>query len=303
LFKVSAKQNVILGSVLEYLRIDRQVSTHQVPSSISILRNPFSMVRHAESNLKKKAKTSTAKDEKMQAALQMWALEQALPGKSRSLHRFCQQEDVRYTTMIDRLRGTKSIKEFNSQKQLLSPPKELATAEHLMAMADRALPLTRSELCDYVNEILETEGRSERVKPDGNWVTRFLARHRDQIAVHWSKPLETQRAQAANPEVINHWFHEIVAKHAVDRETGLPIAPELQYGMDESGCPPVSMGKERVIGRKGTKTQHRRGSNFRENVTVIVTICADGTTYKPTIIFKGKHLMSSWVADNVAEAR
>ncbi|KAH8794362.1 hypothetical protein DL96DRAFT_1450733, partial [Flagelloscypha sp. PMI_526] len=66
---------------------------------------------------------------------------------------------------------------------------------------------------------------------------------------------------------------------------------ELIFGMDESGCPPVSVGPTRVLGRKGTKRQHRIGSNCRENVTVIVTICADGTTLVPTIIFKGQHLM------------
>ena len=37
-------------------------------------------------------------------------------------------------------------------------------------------------------------------------------------------------------------------------------------------------------------------------MTAIVTICADGTTLHPTIIFKGQQFMKKWAQDNVAEA-
>ncbi|KAJ7439297.1 hypothetical protein FB451DRAFT_985330, partial [Mycena latifolia] len=59
------------------------------------------------------------------------------------------------------------------------------------------------------------------------------------------------------------------------------IKPENIYGMDESGFPPSNQGRQRVVGRRGTKTQHKAGSANHENVTVLVTICADGTTLKP----------------------
>jgi len=37
-------------------------------------------------------------------------------------------------------------------------------------------------------------------------------------------------------------------------------------------------------------------------VTAIVTICADGTSLRPTIIFKGQGFTESWFSDNVLEA-
>ena len=49
------------------------------------------------------------------------------------------------------------------------------------------------------------------------------------------------------------------------------------------------------------KTQHKQGGADRENVTAIVTICANGTTLCPTIIFKGQNFMSKWAANNVSE--
>ncbi|KAE9402187.1 hypothetical protein BT96DRAFT_780438, partial [Gymnopus androsaceus JB14] len=72
---------------------------------------------------------------------------------------------------------------------------------------------------------------------------------------------------------------------------------ENMYGMDESGFLPSNQGCQRVLGRRGTKTQHKQGNANRENVTVIVTICGDGTTLKPTIIFKGKNFIVS-ISDN-----
>ena len=72
--------------------------------------------------------------------------------------------------------------------------------------------------------------------------------------------------------------------------------------MDESGFPMVYQGKESVVGAHGTKTQHKQGGAECENFTTIVTICADGSTLKPTIIFKGKDFKQKWNDNNVVSA-
>ena len=99
------------------------------------------------------------------------------------------------------------------------------------------------------------------------------------------------------PEAKKSWF-ELVEKFVV--KAG--IRPEDTYGMDETGCPPSDQGTEKVVGGRGTKTQHKQGSANRENVTAIVTICADGTTLHPTIIYKGQNFMKKWRDDNVSHA-
>ena len=72
--------------------------------------------------------------------------------------------------------------------------------------------------------------------------------------------------------------------------------------MDESGFPPSHQGVKCVVGRRGTKVQHKIGSANRENVTVLVTICTDGTALKPTIIFKGQHFQQRWAENNISGA-
>ena len=42
---------------------------------------------------------------------------------------------------------------------------------------------------------------------------------------------------------------------------------------------------QKVVGGWGVKTMHRTGGADQENVTALVTICADGTALHPTIIF------------------
>ena len=82
----------------------------------------------------------------------------------------------------------------------------------------------------------------------------------------------------------------------------LEIKPENLYGMDETGCPPSNQGTQRVVGERGTKTQHLQGGANRENVTALITIRADGIVLRPSIIFKAKNFRSSWGNDNVSEA-
>jgi len=90
----------------------------------------------------------------------------------------------------------------------------------------------------------------------------------------------------------------VVKEHYIAK--GIKI--ENTYGMDESGFPPEASQTHRVIGGRGTKTQHKQGNANRENVTALVTICADGTTLRPTIIFKGKNFMKNWADNNVSGA-
>jgi hypothetical protein len=100
-----------------------------------------------------------------------------------------------------------------------------------------------------------------------------------------------------NPEAVKHWF-DLVEEHIVK----LGIKPENIYGMDESGFPPSDQGTQHVIGQCRTKTQHKQGGADRENVTALVTICADGTALTPTIVFKGQHMQKKWGENNTTGA-
>jgi hypothetical protein len=69
---------------------------------------------------------------------------------------------------------------------------------------------------------------------------------------HWSRPLDTQRARSLRFGAVHAWY-DLIEKFIV----ALGIPPENVYGMDESGFPPSNLGRQRVVGRRKTKTQHK----------------------------------------------
>ncbi|KAJ3499049.1 hypothetical protein NLJ89_g10141 [Agrocybe chaxingu] len=98
-------------------------------------------------------------------------------------------------------------------------------------------------------------------------------------------------------EAVKHWF-----KLVREKIHNKGIKPENIYGMDESGFPPSDQGMQCVVGRRGSKIQHKAGSANQENITVLVTICANGTALKPTVIFKGQRILAKWTQGNISEA-
>jgi Tc5 transposase DNA-binding domain len=258
------------------------------------------MANKALSERVKAQKQRTLNEKKLINAVKAYGLEEGRPKHLRKGARTIAQEfgiDKQWKTIINRYKGGRSLSEGHENLQKLTPAEETVLVNFLNESAERGFPQTPQEVAKWANMI-----RRSRLGPDcenvgESWVGRFLDRHRDILQTHWSKPLDTQRARAMNPEAKKRWF-ELVEAFVVK----LGIKPENLYGMDETGCPPSNQGTERVVGGRGVKTQHAQGGADRENVTALITIRADGTVLRPTIIFKAKNFRSSWGRDNVSGA-
>jgi glycine cleavage system protein P-like pyridoxal-binding family len=81
------------------------------------------------------------------------------------------------------------------------------------------------------------------------------------------------------------------------------ILPENIYGTDEIGIQTQGGGEhEYVFGARQKAAPYQQRSGTRENITVIVTICADGTSTPPAVIFKGKVFQPEWDDNNPLKA-
>lgn len=218
-------------------------------------------------------------------------------GASQSLRRVAFTHDISKSTLQRRTNGGQSIQEFNASKQKLTPAEEHVLVNFILESANRGFPLDHKAIQHHANAIRESRLGGDCEKCGKAWVSRFLDRHRDTIQTHWSKPLDTQRAKSLNPEAVASWF-EIVRKFIVEEG----VLPTQLYAMDESGFPPALQGTSRVAGARGTRIQHQQGGANRENVTALVCICADGTSLKPMIIYKGKNFMEKWNGNNLVQA-
>lgn len=246
---------------------------------------------------KKQKAREIIKERTEKAVLAYLAEQQKEPCLRKGLRVIAELYGIDHNKLARAVKGGRSMDEANAAKQKLSPAEERVLVNFILNSADRGFPMTHRSIESYANAILQKRIGSNYQPVGSGWIFAFLDRNRRDLQTHWSKPLDMQRAQALNPEAVKHWF-DLVEELVVN--TG--IKKEDIYGMDESGFPPADQGKSKVVGARGTKTQHKQGGADRENVTAIVTICADGTSLRPTIIFKGQGFTESWFSDNVLEA-
>lgn len=203
---------------------------------------------------------------------------------------------VQKSTLQRLINGGESLSAFNASKRKLTYAEEHVLVNFILKSSDRGLPLGYKSIKRHADTILA--GCDEPGEPIGDsWVERFLDRYRDELQTHWTCSLAPERAKALNPTAVKKWF-ELIKKKLIEKG----VKKRNIYGMDESGFPPSHGGVEHVVGHRGAKSQHKIGSANQENVTALVTICADGTALKPTIIFKGQWFRSNWAKNNVSEA-
>ncbi|KIK50670.1 hypothetical protein GYMLUDRAFT_78436 [Collybiopsis luxurians FD-317 M1] len=186
-------------------------------------------------------------------------------------------------------------------------------------MAQRGFPLTHEILKDKVDSII-CPRLGNQFPEEGvgkQWTLRFIEKYQNELKMFWSSSLDEKHSHAVNPTTNQQWFDllkEVLAgkrdyefninsdKNSNSASPTTLILPENVYGADESGFMLSQSTKQHVIGSRSKKMQHQQGDGGQENTTVIITICADGTTTRPTIIFKGHTYQVKWNQDNLTKA-
>ncbi|KAI0039390.1 hypothetical protein FA95DRAFT_1027873 [Auriscalpium vulgare] len=158
-------------------------------------------------------------------------------------------------------------------------------------------PLNHRRLKDVVDGILRARLGSDFEGVGKNWTARFVQRHSDRLQTFWTRSLDSIRGRAVNPTTNAAWF-DLVNKTVAEYN----IIPELTWGTDEAGFNPALADKQRAIGRSGRKVLYQQRNGIRENITVIATICGDGTSLPPAVIFKGQAYQVRWKQNNPLNA-
>ena len=194
------------------------------------------------------------------------------------------------TSLAARYRGALPKKKAHESQQKLTRAQEDVLVEWVKVQGRRGVPISPSALADHAAAIAGTSiGHS--------WPNRFLGQHPD-LKMRWSRSLEKCRANNANPATIRHFYdmYEEVVKE-------FNIPKENVYNMDEKGIQ-LGVGKRvtSIIDRDQKEVYNIEDGN-RELVTMIETVCADGSTLPPSAIFKGARINPEWGRTNPANAR
>lgn len=204
-----------------------------------------------------------------------------------------------HVTLIRLADGGRTLSEANAAKTVLKPEEVTIVIDYICELGDRGFPLSHKRLKEHAEEILRA--RLGNQFPEGglgkNWTSRFIEKHSKRIGMGFGKPLESKRGRAVNPATNEAWFSLLGSTI-----TEYDIKEETTWAVDEAGFQPAGGIRERVMGakRKGPMYQQRDGN--RETITVLVTICADGSATPPAVIFKGSAYQASWKQDNPADA-
>jgi hypothetical protein len=203
------------------------------------------------------------------------------------------------------LTGARPLAESNHAKCWLLPEEEEVILEFALEIASRGWPLEKQHIKAHVDKICRA--RLGVIFPENgvglNWVDRFLGRHANRIQTYRSHPLEALCGKAVNEYTHRNYFN--ILKHVLDTgDDGAPLLPKNIYGSDETGFRTGEGSSNRkVVGPAGKRIQHLQKTGNRENVTVMVTICADGSSLvPPAVIFKGTKYLVKWKQRNPANA-
>ncbi|KAJ8115208.1 hypothetical protein OPT61_g3090 [Boeremia exigua] len=194
------------------------------------------------------------------------------------------------STLSRRHRGIiKSREEADLTRRHLSPQQEYELCEYIEELSEQALPPTRQMIQNFAAEMA-------REYVGDAWVSRFIEHHRDTLLYKWTTAMDAQRHRADSPDKYKHYFNLLHSKI-----TEYSIEPRHTYNMDEKG---FAIGlihrSKRVFSKASWKAKKNRKSlqdGNREWVSVIATVCADGSVLSPGVIFAGMDnvLQSTWV--------
>lgn len=207
---------------------------------------------------------------------------------------------LNYARLIRGANGVRSRAEANAARAWLTDEEVDIILAYIIELGNRGFPLSHRRLKEHVDEILRARlgDKFPALGVGKQWTNRFVEKYSTRIKTSWSTTLDTKRGRAVNPNTVDAWFSLLG-----DTMTHYEIKDPAQiHGTDEIGVNPAEGRTEKVIGARKKGPQYQQRDGTRENITVIVTICADGTATPPAVIFKGNAYQVSWKQDNPADA-
>jgi hypothetical protein len=270
------------------------------------------MTGQAKSKAEKQHIKITDQEEALTYAIKLHQEDEHKPEKERrSLRALCQEAEeemdrqkkkvsLSHVTLKRQLEGGRSCQQANEDNNAwLTPEEEENVVAYCLELAAWGFPLVHKTLKFHVDSILQAwlQNTFPKTGVGKNWTERFLNRHVGCLGTYWSSTLDTKRGRAVNEHTHKAWFDLLK-----DTQERYGIEQDCTWAVDETGFQPGSGLKQRVIGPAKRKMQYQQRDGNRENITVMVTICADGETIAPTVIYKGQSFSTNWHQDDSLNA-
>jgi hypothetical protein len=120
--------------------------------------------------------------------------------------------------------------------------------------------------------------------PGHNWCSRFVQRYKSELDSRYLDSLDLNRHEADSAASFERYFSVVVQKMQEYN-----ILPENSYNTDEKGFLLGMITKAKRVFPKDLKTSGKLPAagqdGSREWITVVATICGDGTDLPPLLIY------------------
>lgn len=182
-----------------------------------------------------------------------------------------------------------SIAERRNHGHKLTQLEEDSLVDWIISMDSRGAAPRPATVAEMANIPLAARGSHPPPTVGKYWPSAFINRHK-KIRSRFSRRYDYQRALNEDPKSLRDCFSDV--QRVID-ENG--IQPEDIYNFDDTGFAMGLISTQKVVTR--AEDYERRSvlqPGNREWVTVIETICADGYSLPPCVIFKGKVAIAGW---------
>jgi hypothetical protein len=187
--------------------------------------------------------------------------------------------------LYNRFNGLHQPAQFaHINQMLLTAEQERALVEWVVLLSEAANPANKRSLRKMATSLC---GK----RPGSSWVRTFSTRH-PEIKLARPSGLDPKRGQAFNRPVVERYFKllsDLIDKHN--------IPPERRYNMDEKGCQRGGgrkMQQQKYFVARDRRPKYKHRSDNLELVTIIESVCADGSALTPGFVFSGTQYCDEW---------
>jgi transposase-like protein len=220
------------------------------------------------------------------------ALADLRSSSSRNISSTAKKYGVTRSALSKRLHAkTFSSAQGAESRRVLNDKQEEELINYIHHLCERCLPPTPKIVANIAQELC---GR----KPSKNWSSRFVARHKHRLDARYLNTIDLARHRADSRSNYEAYF-AIIGQKIEEYK----ISADNMYNMDEKG---FLIGRLQKTRRIFTRELYERGNlagagqdGSREWITVVATICADGTRLSPALIYKAMsgNLQDTWLND------
>jgi hypothetical protein len=220
------------------------------------------------------------------------ALIEVRQSTSPNIAEIARKHSVHVRTLQRHAAGSCSTRQQKAENQyILSVIQQKTLVDYINKLSKDGIPPTPSMVLNFAADIA---GK----RPSKGWVPRFTKKWSSELQSRYLRGYDLARKKADNKVDLKAYF-ELARSKMQQYE----ILPENTYNMDEKGFMLGILNKsKRIFSRSVFEAGELRGTlqdGNREWITCIASICADGTSLPPALIYKADtgNLMDTWVED------